>query len=304
MKKSCSLLLVLFLLLMVPGKPHAKGAHPYQPPGDKEGIDPSANTVIGASQDYVITKEDTLLDIARNFDLGYNELALAYPDIDPWFPPAEKKITIPTAWVLPPVNKKGIVINVPELRLYLFFFFKNTRMVKTYPIGIGVLDAPTPLGSFTIIEKTKNPTWYIPLSLQAEYERTSIPPGPDNPLGAYRLRLSNHEYGIHGTNIPWGIGRLTSHGCIRLYPEDIEELFSLVTVGTPVEIIYEPIKIGFKEGRIFVEVHTDPYNETVDLFLYTAKILFTYRIWEEVDLDLLTQAIEEHTGIPINITKK
>jgi L,D-transpeptidase ErfK/SrfK len=300
-KKACSLLVFLFLLVM-PGSLHAQGAYPYQPPENQEGIDPSANTVIGAFRDYVITKEDTLLDIARNFDLGYNELVLAYPSIDPWSPPAGEKISIPTEWVLPSVNKKGIVINVPELRLYLFF--NDIHMVKTYPIGIGVLDSPTPFGKFTIIEKTKNPTWNIPLSLQEKYGRKSLPPGPDNPLGAYRLRLSNYEYGIHGTNIPWGIGRLVSHGCIRLYPEDIEELFSLVKVGTPVEIIYEPIKLGLKEGHIFVEVHPDLYNETTDFLLHTAKKLFTAQIWEEVDLDLLAQALEEHKGIPIDITRK
>jgi L,D-transpeptidase ErfK/SrfK len=300
-KRACSLLLLLFLL-MLPGKPLAKGAYPYCFPENKTGIDPSANTVIGTFQEYVITKEDTLLDVARNFDLGYNELVLAYPDIDPWITPAGEKLSIPTEWVLPSVKAKGIVINVPELRLYLFF--NDIHMVKTYPIGIGVLDAPTPLGRFTIIEKTKNPTWNIPLSLQAEYGRQWMPPGPDNPLGAYRLRLSNYDVGIHGTNIPWGIGRLVSHGCIRLYPEDIEELFALVKVGTPVEIIYEPIKIGFKEGHIFVEVHPDLYNEIPDLLIFTARKLFTYQLWEEIDLDLLVKALEEHKGLPIDITRK
>jgi L,D-transpeptidase ErfK/SrfK len=300
--KKASFLLMLLFLLMLPGRPFAKGAYPYRFPESKTGIDPSVNTVIGACQDYVTTKEDTLLDVARNFDLGYNELVLAYPAIDPWITPAGEKLSIPTAWVLPSVNNKGIVINVPELRLYLFF--TDIHMVKTYPIGIGVLDAPTPLGRFTVIEKTKNPTWNIPLSLQEEYGRQSMPPGPDNPLGAYRLRLSNYEYGIHGTNIAWGIGRLVSHGCIRLYPEDIEELFNLVKVGTPVEIIYEPVKIGFKEGHIFVEVHPDLYNEISDLLIDTARKLFVYQLWEEIDLNLLVKALEEHKGIPVDITRK
>ena len=158
--------------------------------------------------------------------------------------------------------------------------------------------------SYTIVEKTQNPTWYIPASLQEEYGKTSIPPGPENPLGDYRLRLSRHNYGIHGTNRPWGIGRLVSHGCIRLYPEDIEELYSEVKLGTPVKIIYEPIKIGFKDGRIFLEVHPDLYNRISDPLLYTAKILFTYRVWEDVDLDLLVQALEEQRGVPIDITRK
>jgi L,D-transpeptidase ErfK/SrfK len=297
--------LVVFALLcflVISGKLCATGAYPYESPELKGEADPSASTVIGEFRDYVIKEKDTLLDIARNFDLGYLDIILFHPDIDPWIPPPGKTIAIPTAWVLPDVEKKGIVINIPELRLYLFF--NDIHMVKTYPIGLGVLDAPTPFGSFTIVEKTKNPTWNIPASLQEKYGRTSIPPGPENPLGDYRLRLSRHDYGIHGTNAPWGIGRLVSHGCIRLYPEDIEELFSEVEVGTPVEIIYEPIKIGFKDGRIFIEVHPDLYNEISDPLLYAAKKLFSYRIWEEVDLDLLVQALEEQRGVPVDITRK
>jgi L,D-transpeptidase ErfK/SrfK len=300
--RKASFLLVLTFLLLLAIQSFANGAYPYRFPEKKKGIDPSADTVIGAFQDYVITKEDTLLDVARNFDLGYNELVLAYPQIDPWLAPAGEKLSIPTQWVLPIINNKGIVINVPELRLYLYF--TDIQMVKTYPIGIGVLDSPTPLGRFTIIEKTKNPTWNIPLELQAEYGRKSMPPGPDNPLGAYRLRLSQYDVGIHGTNIPWGVGRLVSHGCIRLYPEDIKELFDVVEVGTPVEIIYEPVKLGFKEGHIFVEVYPDLYHVIADLHLYTARKLFIYQLWEAVDVNLLSKALEEHKGIPVDITRK
>jgi L,D-transpeptidase ErfK/SrfK len=298
---------VLFIIwilcpLVISGTLDAKGAYPFRMPEHEESIDPSANTVIGEFRDYVINEKDTLLDIARNFDLGYLDIILFHPDIDPWVPPQGKTIAIPTAWVLPAADNNGIVINVPELRLYLFL--NDIHMVKTYPIGLGVLDWTTPFGRFTIVEKTKNPTWNIPPSLQEKYGRQTVPPGPENPLGEYWLRLSNYNYGIHGTNAPWGIGRLVSHGCIRLYPEDIEELFSVVELGTPVHIIYEPIKIGFKDGRIFIEVHPDLYNEISDLLLYTAKKLFTYRIWEEVDLDLLVRALEEKKGVPIDITRK
>jgi L,D-transpeptidase ErfK/SrfK len=301
MKKTCFLIMLLSLLIIA-AQGNAQGEYTYRPAVKSEGIDPLADTVIGTMQDYVIKKEDTLLDIARDFDLGYQDVALFYPRIDPWLPPQGEQISLPTMWVLPPVMKKGIVINVPELRLYLFS--PRNKTVKTYPIGIGVLDAPTPFGRFTIMEKTKDPTWNIPPSLQEEYGRQSMPPGPDNPLGEYRLRLSSGDYGIHGTNAPLGIGRLVSHGCIRLYPEDIKELFALVPVGTPVEIIYEPVKIGFKEGRIFVEVHPDIYQEITDLFIYTARKLFVARLWEDVDVNLLAQAIEEHTGAPVDITRK
>ena len=302
MRRVSSLLMLLLLLWLPPGACFAKGAYSYRFPEKKEGIDPAANTVIGAFQDYGVAKDDTLLDVARNFDLGYNELVLDYPEIDPWLPPAGEKLSIPTEWILPPLNSKGIVINVPELRLYLYY--PDIHMVKTYPIGIGVLDAPTPLGRFTIIEKTKDPTWKIPLELQEEYGRKSMPPGPDNPLGAYRLRLSQYDVGIHGTNIPWGVGRLVSHGCIRLYPEDIEELFYEVPVGTHVEIIYEPVKLGFQGGHIFVEVHPDLYNVIPDLHLYTARKLFIRHLWEEVDVSLLSKALAERKGVPVDITRK
>jgi len=265
-------------------------------------VDISVNTVIGACRDYIIKEKDTLLDIARNFDLGYRELVLVNPEIDPWVPPAGKRIKVPTCWVLPIFYKRGIVINIPELRLYLFL--KEIQMVKTYPIGIGVLDRPTPFGDFRVVEKTKNPTWNIPPSLQEKYGRRFIPPGPENPLGEYWLRLSNYDYGIHGTNSPWGIGRLVSHGCIRLYPEDIEELFSLVKLGTPVKIIYEPIKIGFKDGHIFIEVHPDIYKKIPDPLLYSVEKIFQYRVWEKIDFDLLVHALEKQNGIPLDITRK
>jgi L,D-transpeptidase ErfK/SrfK len=302
--RRCMAMAVLFSFLVISGTALAGGAYPFCSPGKPESIDPSANTVVGAFHDYVVKKDETLLDIARAFDLGYLEVILLYPDIDPWLPPAGRTVFLPTAWVLPqvPTGKRAIVINIPELRLFLFF--NDIHMVKTYPLGLGVLDSPTPFGNFIVVEMTKNPTWCIPASLRGKYGRQTIPPGPDNPLGEYRLRLSRHDYAIHGTNSPWGVGRLVSHGCIRLYPEDIEELYSLVTLGTPVSIIYEPVKIGFKGGRIFVEVHPDLYNEIDDLLLYTARKLFAYRIWEEVDLDLLVQALEEHRGIPIDITRK
>jgi len=295
---------VVVCLLAVSGTAFAGGAYSFCRPGQPESIDPAADTVVGASHEYVVKKDETLLDIARAFDLGYLEVILVHSDIDPWLPPTGKSLFLPTAWVLPPIptGKRAIVINIPELRLYLFF--NDIHMVKTYPIVLGVLDSPTPFGNFTIVEMTKNPVWIIPASLREKYGRRAIPPGPDNPLGEYRLRLSRHDYGIHGTNSPWGVGRLVSHGCIRLYPEDIEELFSLVTLGTPVSIIYEPVKIGFKGGRIFVEVHPDLYNEVDDLLIYTARKLFASRIWEDVDLDLLVQALEEHTGVPVDITRK
>ena len=262
------------------------GAYSYRLPVRSHGVDIQAMTVIGAPQTYVVQKEETLLDIARNFNLGFSEIQLLYRDLDPWIPPEGLELTIPTFWILPEGKWNGILINIPEMRLYLFL--KKISMVKTFPIGIGETENFTPVGQFYIKEKIVSPTWHIPISLREKYEgRKSIPPGPENPLGSHWLGLSIEGYGIHGTNFPWAVGRLVTHGCIRLYPEDILHLYPTVPVGTPVNIIYEPVKIGFKEGRIFIEVHEDIYRRVPDPFQYILKRLERRRIKNLVDLEKL-----------------
>jgi len=277
------------------------GAFTYRLPTLPYGIDIQAITVIGAPQTYIVQKEDTLLDIARNFDLGFSEIQILYKDLDPWVPPEGSKLVIPTLWILPEGKWDGILINVPEMRLY--FFFKKISMVKTFPIGIGVTENTTPIGRFYVKEKRGSPTWYIPISLREKYEgRKSIPPGPDNPLGSHWLGLSIKGYGIHGTNFPWAVGRLVTHGCIRLYPEDIVQLYSMVTLGTPVEIVYEPIKIGLNKGRIFIEVHEDIYHRIPDFLQFTLKKLERKGIKNFVELEKMKEALDQKRGVPVEIT--
>jgi L,D-transpeptidase ErfK/SrfK len=242
-----------------------------------------------------------LLDIARSFDLGFSEIKLLYKDIDPWVPPEGLELTIPTFWVLPEGKCDGILINIPEMRLY--FFFKKISMVKTFPIGIGVTGNTTPIGRFYVKEKKVSPTWHIPVSLREKYKgRTSISPGPDNPLGSHWMGLSIKGYGIHGTNFPWAVGRLVTHGCIRLYPEDIVRLYPMVPIGTRVSIIYEPIKIGFHQGRIFIEVHEDIYHRIPNLLQFTLKKLEEMGIKKFVDLEKMKEALDQPKGVPIEIT--
>jgi L,D-transpeptidase ErfK/SrfK len=265
------------------------------------GLDVQENTLVGSPQKYIVKDNDTLLDIARNFDLGFSEMQLMYKEVDPWIPPKGLELVIPTQWVLPEGNWRGIVINIPEMRLYLFY--QKISMVRTYPIGIGVEENTTPVGKFFIKEKMINPTWHIPVSLRAKYEgKTKIPPGPDNPLGSHWLGLSVNGYGIHGTNIPWAVGRLVTHGCIRLYPEDIIRLYPIVPVGTPVHIIYEPIKIGFQEGRIFVEVHEDIYHRIPDLHRFALGKLERKKVQHLVDGEKLEEAINRKRGLPEEVT--
>jgi L,D-transpeptidase ErfK/SrfK len=277
------------------------GAYSYRYPDPKLAIDPKADTVIGLLGEYTIKEKDTFLDIARDNGLGFNEMEALYPKIDPWVPPKGMKIILPTQWILPPAKKYGIVINIAEMRLY--YFLKSPNMVQTYPVGIGDTGWFSPEGTFWVAEKRVNPTWYIPKSLQEKYEMKIMPPGPENPLGDYWMGLSRSGYGIHGTNFPWAVGRLVTHGCIRMYPEDIKRLFPMVPVKTPVELIYEPVKIGWKQGRIYMEVHQDIYGKITDLVNYGKKKIDSLGLADLVDEDLFLKTLEEKQGIPVDITK-
>ena len=222
-----------------------------------EGADPQAgSTIIGTPRTHVAQTKDTLLDIARFHHLGYREIVLANPGVDPWLPGTGSRIDIPSRWILPRGPRKGLVLNVAEMRLY--YYLPDSR-VMTFPLGVGVYGQETPAGEYLIGQKRTNPTWYVPKSIQAEMEhpRKVVPPGPDNPLGKYWMRLSHTTYGIHGTNNPWAIGRRVTHGCIRLYPEDIAYLYPKVPEGTPVRVIYQHAKVGLMEGKAYFQVYRD-----------------------------------------------
>ena len=207
--------------------------------------------------------EDTLVAIARRFDIGYREIVTANPSIDPWLPGAGSEILIPTQFILPDAPQKGIVINIAEMRLYYYPRAKlgEKQRVITLPLGIGRDGWETPLGVTKIIQKRKDPTWTPPESIRKEHAEKGdilpdvVPAGPDNPLGLFAMRLGIPGYLLHGTNRPAGVGMRVSHGCIRLFPEDIEYLFSQVSVNTPVRIVYQPYKIAMKGERVYVEIH-------------------------------------------------
>ncbi len=275
------------------------------------GRDPvSAHTVFGSLRFYQAQKGDTFLDIARYYDLGINELEDANPGIDPWLPPPGKPILLPTQWVLPDVEYKGIVVNIPEMRLYYFRSAgPNATVVTTYPVGLGRDDWKTPVGKFTVQEKTVNPVWVPPQSIKEEHRRDGRPlpdfiPGghPDNPLGKYRLRLSMQLYSIHGTNIPWGVGMQVSHGCVRLYPEDIEHLFPLVPVGTPGEFVYQPVKAGVRDGRVYLEVHKDIYDHTVALHREARRVLEKLGLAALADPEKVKEVVLRQNGVPEDVT--
>lgn len=297
--------IILFFVssLGLPSSLSASGAFSYFIiPKGKGYANSQVLTVVGSKRNHIIQPGETLLDIAREFGLGFWELKSLYRELDAWIPPGGVKLKIPAMWILPKTRHEGIVVNVPEMRLYLFI--KSIQMVKTYPIGIGVLDGRTPFGTFHVTAKSENPTWHIPPSLQKKHGRVFIPPGPENPLGTHWISLSRNGYGIHGTDFPWGVGRLVSHGCIRLYPEDISNLYPLVRIGMPVEIIYEPIKFGFKHNKASVEVHEDIYHQIPNFVRYGFAKLKEEGLEKRINLKKFTIALVEQTGIPVDITRE
>ncbi len=368
--------------------------------------------VFGYTAEYTVGDDgETLVELAIQYDLGYNEITDANPGIDPWYPGIGRKVLLPTSWILPETGSaspstefytvqtgsflspgpaerqfktlmerleeggtdhlrveriKGfysvrigrfgsiepaerllrrikplfpgsialkayikderivrlhrngspseevetveddlIVINLAELRLYLVSAADRGLSVITFPIGIGREGMDTPLGSYRIIEKIKDPSWTIPVSMRAEYPELPavVPPGPDNPLGSHALRLSNPAYLIHGTNKPLGVGRRVSHGCIRMYPEDIRRLFRMVERGTRVVITYQPVKIGLRGDAPYIEVHRDyldPGSELQD----AVGLLKRRGLLDRVDTGLLYRAIQERRGVPVRLSRR
>jgi L,D-transpeptidase ErfK/SrfK len=183
----------------------------------------------------------------------------------------------------------------------LYHFFPKINMVATYPVGIGDIGWETPKALTRVMNRRVDPTWAVPKSLRAKYQTIWMPPGPDNPLGKYWIGLSLKGYGIHGTNSPWGVGRLVSHGCIRLYPEDIAILFENVSVNTPVEIVYEPVKMGIRNNNIFIEVHPDIYRRIPNMRTQTIHRLHELGWLRSVSVSKVNDALDKQSGVPVRV---
>ena len=228
-------------------------------------LPPGSDAVIGEVQEAIAQHEDTLLDIGRRYGVGYEEIVAANPGVDPWLPGAGARVLIPSRFLIPDGPRQGIVVSLAEHRLYYFPPTKagETPVVLTYPISIGRMDWKTPLGTTRVVNKRKNPIWYPPESVRREHEADgrplpkAVPAGPDNPLGEYAMRLGipGGAYLIHGTNRPAGVGMQVTHGCIRMYPEDIEQFFQIVPVNTAVRMIDQRYKMGWRGDELYIEVH-------------------------------------------------
>jgi L,D-transpeptidase ErfK/SrfK len=224
-----------------------------------------------------------------------------------WRIEGERIVVLDSRHVVPRALPSGIVINVPQRMLFLM---ADGRPVAAYRVAAGRPDWPTPLGTFGIAEKEIDPTWDVPLSIQREMRQqgkkvmTRIGPGPSNPLGDRYLRVSGGGIGIHGTNAPSSIGRLTTHGCIRLHPQDIRALFDRVEVGTPVQIIYEPVLVAQSvDGRVWLEVHPDAYRRTGDVLRRALTLVDSELPLARLDADRLRECVARRAGRACEISE-
>ncbi len=278
-------------------------------------LDPNAGDVVGQLQQVTVSDQETLIDIGREHMFGYDAVRAANPDIDPWAPEEGAVVTLPAQHVLPAAPRKGIVINVSEKRLYYYPppARGQPQTVEVYAISVGRGDWSTPLEVTKVTGRVKDPAWYPPASVRAEHAArgdilpTKVPPGPDNPLGQYILQLGIPSYFIHGTNRENGIGMQVTHGCIRMYPADIENLARRVKNNTPVYIVNQRYKAGWKEGVLYLEVHppldgssgkVDQSSRSITSTLGEAKKEYADAVidWDEV---WRVQALQEGLPTPV-----
>ncbi len=274
--------------------------------------------VVGSVQVVTATKDDTLTDIARRFNVGYEEILRANPKVDPWLPGAGREIIIPSQFILPDAPRTGVVINIAAMRIFYFPPVKRGErpVVLTHPIGIGKVGWRTPEGVTKIVRRQKDPTWRVPVSVRKEHHENGeelepvIGPGPDNPLGKYAFYLEWPSYLIHGTNKPAGVGLRSSHGCIRLYPEDIEQFYSLVPLGTQVRVVNQPFMFGWRDGELYMQSYDVLEDDTRDwksrkLLTKTLALRLQQQVQahhEQVDWTRVAALAHSPRGIPVPIT--
>jgi L,D-transpeptidase ErfK/SrfK len=256
--------------------------------------------VIGQPQTAIIQPQDTLLDIAFRRGLGFQEVMRLNPGVDVWVPKVGTRVLLPTQLIVPDVPHEGLVVNIPEMRLYDFSVGDTPEV---FAIAIGDPVDPSPVGEYRVGEKRIDPTWSVPTSIRLQRPELpqTVPPGPDNPLGQHWMTLGQTSYGIHGTDNVWSIGRMATHGCIRLYNREMQRLFGRVPEGTRVRVIYETVKIGRHGNELMVEVHPDIYARGDDTFVRTLVRLFVLGLLDDVDREELKRIIEEARGVPVRI---
>ncbi|HEX3604048.1 MAG TPA: L,D-transpeptidase family protein [Steroidobacteraceae bacterium] len=282
-------------------------------------VDPGSD-IVGYVQKTVIGKDDTLPDIARRFDVGYEEILTANPGVDPWLPGVGREVVVPTQFVLPAAPHEGVVVNVAAMRIFYYPKHKKgePETVYTHPIGIGKVGWKTPEGSTKIVSRQKDPIWVVPKSVRDEHQENGeqlpaqVPAGPDNPLGQYEFRLGWPSYLIHGTNKPYGVGMRSSHGCIRLYPEDIAVFFDLIPIGTKVTVVNQPYLFGWRGGTLYLQAYAvmedDSRNWSKDRKRLLAKLVHPKERGkiaqhdEEIDWQRVGDLAHSPRAVPVPVT--
>jgi L,D-transpeptidase ErfK/SrfK len=273
------------------------------------------DAVVGERQVVHSRTEDTLLDIALRHDHGYTALRNANPGVDPWLPGEATPVVLPGQHVLPDSPRTGIVVNLPEMRLYYYPPVRpgEPPEVVTYPIGIGKEGWQMPEMQTRVSARLRNPAWQVPESIRQERAAEgislpdTIPPGEDNPLGEFALRLGETGYLIHGSNRKYGIGMRVSHGCLRLEPDDIAALFAQVAVGTPVRVVDQPFKAGVRDGKLYLEAHPPLAEHVVGTgktAMVAAIVRATWAADYEIDWDTALRMAESATGIAQEIGRR
>jgi len=270
----------------------------------------AADILIGGVKTYVVQKGDSIELIGAKHGVFWKIIAKDN-NIDTKLPiPEGTTLTINNLKIVPKVVKDGIIINIPDRTLY---YFRDGKLTDI-PVGVGLpyeennMKWHTEIGTFKIKRKKKNPTWNVPTSIQKEMElkgkpvEKAVPPGPENPLGRYALDTTIQGILIHETNKPRSVYRYLSHGCIRVLPEHMEKLFEMVEVGTPGEIIYEPVKIAVVNGRVYLEVRTDMYRKIKSKIEHTRMVIQDRGVADRVDWEKIDRMIKEQSGIAEDVT--
>lgn len=276
--------------------------------------------VVGYVQKTVVGKDDTLPDIARRFDVGYEEILLANPGVDPWLPGAGREVVVPTRFILPTAVREGLVVNVAAMRIFYFPPRKKgeKQTVITHPIGIGKVGWKTPEGTTKIVSRQQDPIWVVPKSVRDEHAQdgdilpVKVPAGPDNPLGRHMFRLGWPSYLMHGTNKPYGVGMRSSHGCLRLYPEDIAVLFDLIPIGTKVTVVNQPYLFGWHESKLYFQAYAVMEDDKRDWSKNRIRLLdkmlapkLRKRITDhdqEIDWNEVGELAHAPRGVPVPVT--
>ncbi len=279
-------------------------------------IPPEGGDLVGSVETLIVSNQETLADVARDFNLGHEEIRNANPGVEFWLLAPGTEVLLPRRHILPKAKRQGIVLNVPEMRLYYFpkpCSEGQECEVITYPVSIGRMDWQTPLGTTRVTGKVENPSWRPPESIRKEAAEAGnplpavVPPGPRNPLGKFSIHLDLPGYRIHGTNRPYGVGMRATHGCVRLYPEDIEDLFHSVQIGTPVQILNQPVKFGWEGNTLFVEV-SPPLEEDSAGNANLRDMAFDQMVEIAIEKPFLLlgeefdQALEKRSGVPVAIS--